>query len=89
MKKDFATGEAMNTKKLEIVQVMRAFACVSIFLYHLPVTWGVKSNYSGFSLVIFFIFTGYFLIEGTRKSDKFTSKRKLYVLCRYIGCSRL
>lgn len=42
MKKDFATGEAMNTKKLEIVQVMRAFACVSIFLYHLPVTWGGK-----------------------------------------------
>ena len=68
----------MNTKKLEIVQVMRAFACVSIFLYHLPVTWGgVKSNYSGFSLVIFFIFTGYFLIEGTRKSDKFYFKKKI------------
>ena len=57
----------MTTKRLEIVQVMRAFACVSIFLYHLPVAWGVKSNYSGFSLVVFFIFTGYFLMEGTRK----------------------
>lgn len=30
----------MTTKRLEIVQVMRAFACVSIFLYHLPVAWG-------------------------------------------------
>lgn len=30
----------MTTKKLEIVQVMRAFACISIFLYHLPNAWG-------------------------------------------------
>lgn len=68
----------MTTKRLEIVQVMRAFACVSIFLYHLPVAWGgVKSNYSGFSLVVFFIFTGYFLMEGTRKSEKFYFRKKV------------
>ena len=80
----------MTTKRLEIVQVMRAFACVSIFLYHLPVAWGVKSNYSGFSLVVFFIFTGYFLMEGTRKSEKFyISEKKSFALCHYIGCLRL
>lgn len=61
----------MNSKKMEIVQVMRAYACISIFLYHLPESWGIiKSKYSSFSLVVFFIFTGYFLIEGTRKSEK-------------------
>lgn len=79
----------MTTKRLEIVQVMRAFACVSIFLYHLPVAWGVKSNYSGFSLVVFFIFTGYFLMEGTRKSEKFYFRKKSFALCHYIGCLRL
>lgn len=68
----------MTTKKLEIVQVMRAFACISIFLYHLPNAWGgVKSNYSGFSLMVFFGFTGYFLIEGTRKSEKFYFRKKI------------
>lgn len=68
----------MGTRKLEIVQIMRAFACASIFLYHLPNTWGgVKSNYSGFSLMVFFVFTGYFLIEGTRKSEKFYFRKKI------------
>lgn len=79
----------MTTKRLEIVQVMRAFACVSIFLYHLPVAWGVKSNYSGFSLVVFFIFTGYFLMEGTKKAKSSISEKKSFALCHYIGCLRL
>ncbi len=75
----------MTTKRLEIVQVMRAFACVSIFLYHLPVAWGgVKSNYSGFSLVVFFIFTGYFLMEGTRKKRKVLFQKKSHSPCAII-----
>lgn len=33
----------MGTKKLEIVQIMRAFACISIFLYHLTLVASVIS----------------------------------------------
>lgn len=46
---------------------------------------GVKSNYSSFSLVVFFIFTGYFLIEGTRKSERFYFRKKIIRLVPLYG----
>ena len=51
--------------------------CFDISLSSASSVGGVKSNYSGFSLVVFFIFTGYFLMEGTRKSEKFYFRKKV------------
>lgn len=60
----------MKQKNIEIVQMIRGMACISIFFFHLPDTWDGRAKYSGFPLVIFFILTGFFLIEGTRKDEK-------------------
>lgn len=47
-------------------------------MYHLPENWGGwRSNYSNFSLVIFFTFTGYFLYEGVKKSTNYYFRKKI------------
>lgn len=38
---------------------------------------GVKANYSAFPLSIFFLLTGYFLLEGTRKTNKWYFRKKV------------
>ena len=70
----------MKQKNIEMVQVIRGMACIAIFLFHLPgfgVGGGAKANYSGFPLSIFFLLTGYFLLEGTRKTEKRYFQKKI------------
>ena len=55
--KCFYDRRSYEYEKLEIVQVMRAFACASIFLYHLPVTRGERVIIRLFRWWSFFIFT--------------------------------
>ena len=82
---NFSGGDLMHSKEvvtsrksLEVVQAMRALACTSIFLYHLPERWMViQTSYSTFILTVFFVFTGYFLIESTRKNDKHYFLKKI------------
>lgn len=69
----------MKQKKIEMVQVIRGMACIAIFLFHLPSEWGgVKANYSGFPLSIFFLLTGYFLLEGIRKTEHGYFQKKIF-----------
>ena len=80
----------MTTKRLEIVQVMRAFACISIFLYHLPVAWGGKRVIiRAFRLWCSLYSQDIFLWKEQEKAKSSISEKKSFALCHYIGCLRL
>lgn len=66
----------MKQKNIQTVQILRGIACLAIVLFHLPSEWGGKANYSAFPLAIFFLLTGFFLLEGIRKTDKDYFKKK-------------
>lgn len=67
----------MKQKNIQTIQALRGIACVAIVLFHLPSEWGgIKANYSALPLTVFFMLTGYFLLEGTRKTEKDYFKKK-------------
>ena len=74
----------MKQKSIQTIQALRGIACVAIVLFHLPSEWGVKANYSALPLAIFFLLTGYFLLEGTRKTEKdYFKKRAVRIIPLY------
>ncbi len=58
--------------KIESIQILRAFACLIVFIYHLPQKYGS----SGFALSIFFTISGYLLIKGMKKGKLYYFRKK-------------
>lgn len=64
-------------EKLEIVQLLRAFGCVMIALYHMPSGYFLKPGQSSFVLSVFFTISGFFLIKGITKTTKNYFRKKI------------
>ena len=64
-------------KRLDIVQLLRAFGCVFILMFHAPAGYILKPQQSGFVLAVFFTISGYFLIKGITKTKKYYFRKKM------------